>query len=186
MARVRGRPAAPAPINSGDPMMKLHSLTTLLTAAVLAGTAYAAPLVYPATPMRPVSETYFGTVVSENYRWLEQTDSAEVKTWVAAQNALTHSVIDALPQRAAIETELLGMIGGGRVTRGGFAFAGGKFFALKRPQPKNQGRIVVREGRASLKSERLMLDANVLDPTGKTAIDWFEPSLDGKRVAISL
>jgi prolyl oligopeptidase len=78
------------------------------------------------------------------------------------------------------------MIGGGRVTRGGFAFAGGKLFALKRAPPKNQAMIVVLDGRAKLKSERLVLDANLRDPTGKTAIDWFEPSLDGNRVAVSL
>lgn len=167
-------------------MKILHPLAALLASAVFAGAAHAAPLDYPATPRQPVSDTYFGTAVSENYRWLEKTDSAEVKSWIAAQNALTRGVIDALPRRAAIKKELLGMIGGGRVTRGGFAFAGGKLFALKRQPPKNQAMIVVLNGRAKLKSERLVLDANLLDPTGKTAIDWFEPSLDGNRVAVSL
>ena len=37
-----------------------------------------------------------------------------------------------------------------------------------------------------LKSEKVVLDPNVLDTKGKTAIDWFVPSLDGKYVAISL
>ena len=49
----------------------------------------------------------------------------------------------------------------------------GKLFALKRQPPKNQAMIVVLDGDASLKSERMVLDANVLDPSGKTAIDWF-------------
>ena len=31
-----------------------------------------------------------------------------------------------------------------------------------------------------------MLDPNVLDAKGTTAIDWFVPSLDGKYVAVSL
>jgi prolyl oligopeptidase len=167
-------------------MKNFHSFAALLATVILTGTAHAAPLDYPATPMRPVSDTYFGTTVSENYRWLEQVDSPEVKSWVAAQNALTRRVIDALPHRAAIKKELVGMMGGGRVTRGGFVFAGGKLFALKRQPPKNQAMLVVLDGHASLKSERMVLDANVLDPSGKTAIDWFEPSLDGKRVAVSL
>ncbi len=160
--------------------------TTLLASALLAGAALAAPLEYPSTPRQPVSDSYFGTAVSENYRWLENSDSPEVKSWIAAQNALTRGVIDALPRRAAIKSELLGMIGGGRVTRSRFAFAGGKLFALKRAPPKNQAMIVVLDARANLKSERLVLDANLLDSSGKTAIDWFEPSLDGKRVAVSL
>jgi prolyl oligopeptidase len=167
-------------------MKILHPLAALLASAVFACAAAAAPLDYPSTPRQPVSDSYFDTVVSENYRWLEKTDSAEVRSWIAAQNALTRGVIDTLPRRAAIKKELLGMIGGGRVTRGGFAFAGGKLFAIKRQPPKNQAMIVVLDGHAKLKSERLVLDANLLDATGKTAIDWFEPSLDGKRVAVSL
>jgi len=167
-------------------MKILHSLVVLLAAAVVASSAHAAPLDYPSTPKRPVSDTYFGTNVSEDYRWLEQVDSPEVKSWIAAQNALTRGAIDTRPQRAAIKKELQRMIGGGRVTRGRFVYAGGSLFALKRQPPKNQAMIVVLDGRASVKSERMVLDANVLDPTGKTAIDWFVPSLDGKLVAVSL
>src|SRR5438874_6575486 len=37
-----------------------------------------------------------------------------------------------------------------------------------------------------LKSEKLLLDPNNVDPSGKTAIDWFVPSVDGKYVAISI
>ena len=33
-----------------------------------------------------------------------------------------------------------------------------------------------------LKSEKIVLDPNKLDPSGKTAIDWFVPSRDGKYV----
>ncbi|TSA15569.1 MAG: S9 family peptidase [Betaproteobacteria bacterium] len=167
-------------------MIRLNTVVTLLAAAVCSGSVCAASLEYPATPRKSVSDTYFGTVVSEDYRWLEQSDSPEVKAWIAAQNALMRGVIDALPQRAAIKKELEGMLGGGRVTRRSFVFAGGKLFALKRQPPKNQAMIVVLDGHASLKSERMVLDANVLDPSGKTAIDWFEPSRDGKRVAVSL
>ena len=167
-------------------MKIVHPLAALLAFTVFAGAAGAAPLDYPSAPRQPVSDSYFGTVVSEDYRWLEKTDSPEVKSWIGAQNALTRGVIDALPQRAAIKKELQAMVGGGRVTRGSFAFAGGKLFALKRAPPKNQAMIVVLDGRARLESERLVLDANVLDPSGKTAIDWFEPSLDGERVAVSL
>ena len=167
-------------------MKNMHSLVPLSIAALLAVAAHAAPLDYPPTPKQAVSDGYFGTVVSEDYRWLEKTDSPEVKSWIGAQNALTRGVIDALPQRAAIKKELQSMIGGGRVTRGSFAFAGGRLFAIKRAPPKNQAMIVVLDGRARLESERLVLDANALDPSGKTAIDWFEPSLDGERVAVSL
>ena len=75
----RGRPVVPASINFGDPVKNFHFVAMLLSAVILAGTAQAAPLDYPATPMRPVSDAYyFGTVVNDDHRWLEQVDSVEV------------------------------------------------------------------------------------------------------------
>ena len=35
-------------------------------------------------------------------------------------------------------------------------------------------------------SARTIVDPNVIDPTGSTTIDFYEPSLDGKLVAVSL
>ena len=32
----------------------------------------------------------------------------------------------------------------------------------------------------------MLLDPQVLDPSGKTNVDWFVPSPDGKRIGISL
>jgi len=167
-------------------MKKLLSGVLLLGATTLGTAVYAAPLDYPATPKIPVVNTYQGTQVTDNYRWLEATGSPEVKTWIAAQNTLTHGVLDALPQRAALKQELLGMIGGDRVSRGHFVYAGGQVFGLKFQPPKNQAMIVALNASADPKSEHVVIDANLIDPTGKTAIDWFVPSLDGKHVAVSL
>ena len=167
-------------------MKKILSGALLLGAATLGAAVHAAPLDYPATPKVPVVDTYFGTQVTDNYRWLESTDTPEVKTWIAAQNALTHSVLDAFPQRAALKQELLGMIGGDRVSRSHFVFAGGQVFGLKYQPPKNQAMIVTLDAHADPKSEHVVIDANQIDPSGKTAIDWYVPSLDGKLVAVSL
>src|ERR1700730_6102851 len=40
-----------------------------------------------------------GGALADPYRWLEAGESAETRQWVAAQNALTRSVLDALPER---------------------------------------------------------------------------------------
>ena len=54
-------------------------------------------------------------------------------------------------------------------------------------QPPKQQQLLVRLTSADdLKSEKVVLDPNVLDAKGTTAIDWFVPSLDGKYVAVSL
>ena len=56
----------------------------------------------PSTPKRPVVDTYFNTQVTDNYRWLEDGTSPEVKQWVAAQNAASTALLDKLPQRDSI------------------------------------------------------------------------------------
>jgi len=53
---------------------------------------------YPHTEKRPVIDTLHGVTLQDDYRWLEE-ETPEVIAWDAAQNALTHSHLDGLPQR---------------------------------------------------------------------------------------
>jgi len=46
--------------------------------------------------------------------------------------------------------------------------------------------IVVMPGPDKPGEERVVVDPNVIDPSGKTAIDWYHVSPDGKLVAVSL
>src|SRR5437762_4208165 len=59
-------------------------------------------------------------------------------------------------------------------------------FARKFQPPKQQQMLVTLASAEDLKSERMVLDPNKLDPPGKTAIDWFVPSHDDKYVAMSI
>jgi len=167
-------------------MNSLQKIGVALSFSAACAATWAAPLAYPDSPRKPVEDSYHGTTVGEDYRWLEQSDSKEVKDWIGAQNTLTRQVIDALPQRKAIKEELLQMVGTGKASRFGFEFSGGRLFALKRQPPKNQNVLVVLDAKGDLSSERLVLDPTVIDPSGKTTIDWYRPSRDGKMVAVSL
>lgn len=164
-------------------MSRLTAAAVLITAFTC---ATAQPLRYPDSPRRPVVDTYHGVRVVDDYRWLENVDAPEVQGWIAAQNKLTRSVLDADPQRAAIRDELKHMLGSGRATRYDFKFVGGKLFALKRQPPADQPMLVSLDGDGALSSERVVVDPNVIDPSGKTTIDWFEPSPDGRRIALAL
>jgi prolyl oligopeptidase len=167
-------------------MKTLHQGALLLVLVGLAGAASCEPLAYPDTPKRPVQDSFHGTTVSEDYRWLEEADSKEVAAWIAAQNTLTRRTLDALPQRKAIKQELLHMLGSGRAARYGFDFAGNRLFAMKHQPPKNQDLLVVLGPRGNVASERVVLDPGRLDRSGKTSIDWFKASPDGRLVAVSL
>jgi prolyl oligopeptidase len=66
------------------------------------------------------------------------------------------------------------------------AFAGGRFFALKTQPPKLQPFLVVMEDLDDETNEKVVVDPNSLDPSGGVSIDFYVPSHDGRKVAVSL
>src|SRR5262249_36645596 len=68
----------------------------------------------------------------------------------------------------------------------GLREVGGRLLAIKRQPPREQPLLVVLASADDPSSEKVVTDPNVLDPTGSTSIDWFEPSFDGALVAVSL
>ncbi|MDT1091312.1 hypothetical protein, partial [Pseudomonas aeruginosa] len=52
------------------------------------------------------TDTYHGVQVADPYRWLENLDSAETRTWISAENKLTSGYLDAIPGRDRIKQRL--------------------------------------------------------------------------------
>ena len=140
----------------------------------------------PQTAKKPVSNEYQGTIVEDPYQWLEKDDDPEVKAWSAAQNQRTRDYLDKLPDRAAIEKQLTDWYAKTSPSYSSLVSRPGILFAMKFQPPKQQPILVTLASADDLKSEKVVLDPNVLDAKGTTAIDWFVPSLDGKYVAVSL
>jgi prolyl oligopeptidase len=51
-------------------------------------------------------DDYHGEAVADPYRWLEDTNSAETATWIAAENELTESWLSGVPAREEIRERL--------------------------------------------------------------------------------
>jgi prolyl oligopeptidase len=157
---------------------------TLSVAAAQAQQPSVAPA--PATAKHPVSNVYHGVKVVDDYRWLENWDDPEVKGWSAAQNRRTRQYLDNLPGRARVEQRLQKLMGGGSSRYFDLQFRGNLLFALKDAPPRQQPVLVVMLSAADPVSERLVVDPNTMGKPGSTSIDYYVPSLDGKRVAVSL
>src|SRR5438067_1156003 len=138
------------------------------------------------TPKRPVTDEYQGVKVQDDYQWLEKDDDPAVKAWSDAQNQLTRKYLDKLPDRAAIETQLTDWYAKTSPSYSGIVSRPGVLFAFKFQPPKQQQMLVTLSSAHDLKSEKVVLDPNRLDPTGITAIDWYAPSPNGKNVARSI
>jgi prolyl oligopeptidase len=140
----------------------------------------------PSTPRRPVTDTYHGVTVTEDYRWLEDWNSPEVKQWSAAQNARTRQYLDHLPSRAALKQRLTQLIGAGAGRYFDLHYAGGTLFAMKTHPPKQQAFLVALPSADDLRGERVVIDPNILAGNGSITIDFYVPSRDGKLVVASL
>ena len=140
----------------------------------------------PETPKKPVRDEYQGVKVQDDYQWLENDSDPAVKAWSDAQNQRTRAYLDKLPDRAAIEKQLTAWYAKTSPSYSGLIARPEMLFALKFQPPKQQQILVTLASADDLKSEKVVLDPNVLDPKGTTTIDWFAPSRDGKYVAISV
>jgi prolyl oligopeptidase len=171
-------PAAPAPGLAAGPA------TTTTTPAPAA--APASP--YPATEHRPVTDVYGDVRVVDDYRWLEAGKDPAVVAWTAAQNQLTRSRLDALPDRPRIRARVAELLSSKAPSYRDVAVVGtgAGVLALEHRPPKQQALLVAFADPARAATERVVLDPNELDPSGKTAIDFFEASRDGKRIGVSL
>ncbi|MCI0329665.1 MAG: prolyl oligopeptidase family serine peptidase [candidate division Zixibacteria bacterium] len=140
----------------------------------------------PATPKKPVTDTYQGVLVAEDYRWLEDYKNPEVRNWSEAQNQLTRAFLDKLPGREQIQKRLKGIYGAQSASYFGLQYRRGTLFALKFQPPKEQPFLVTLASADDPASEQVVVNPNTLNPKGTTAIDFYSPSLDGKLVAVSL
>lgn len=61
---------------------------------------------YPKTAKVDTVDNYFGTEVSDPYRWLEDDRSEQTAEWVKAQNEVTFGYLNNIPFRDKIETRL--------------------------------------------------------------------------------
>jgi len=145
-----------------------------------------APTKPPAAAKHPVENHYFSTTVRDDYEWMENWSDPALRSWVAAQNAYTRSVLDKLPSRTAIRDRVAELSRDIAPDYFALQYKGSFLFALKDEPPKNQPMLVVRGSADSDSREVVLVDPNKIDSTGSTTIDFYVPSSDGKRVAVSL
>jgi prolyl oligopeptidase len=140
----------------------------------------------PTTQKLPVVDTYHGTAVTDDYRWLEDWNDPQVQRWSESQNAHARALLDRLPNVAAIRARVTEIMMAESVSHSAIAYRPGMLFALKRQPPKQQPFLVVMPSAERPEGAGVLVDPNELDKAGTTAIDWHEPSPDGKLMAVSL
>jgi prolyl oligopeptidase len=180
----------------------LRLLCPFVSLLLLAAAVYAAddskpsppaPAAPPKAAIKPIEETLHGTKIVDNYRWLEDGKTPETQKWMAEEMSYTRAILDPLPGREQIHkrlTELL-MIGSISTPQ-----IGGKYyFYTRREGMQNQPILYVRggvnghtegdgnDGKNDASKDRILVDANQLAADGTIALDWYQPSENGKYLA---
>jgi prolyl oligopeptidase len=139
------------------------------------------------TPRVSVTATFHGVDVAEEYRWLEDASAEDTVSWTTAQQHLAGTYFDAVPWRDTLRARVDELLRAERTTYRRLVSGGGStFFALKEQTPRQQPFLVALGDLDDIATERVVVDPDAIDPSGETTIDWFVPSPDGRRVAVSL
>ena len=102
------------------------------------------------------------------------------------QRKRTRKYLDRLAQRKPIFSQLMEQTAATSRSFYGLHAVGDQVFAFLNQPPKQQPMIAVLGNAADAAQARVVVDPNILNPKGTTAIDWFVPSPNGAWLAVSL
>lgn len=127
------------------------------------------------------AELVHGEPIDDPFRTLESIDDPGTQAWCAEQDALFAAARDTWPEREAWAAELetayrVGSVGAPR-------WRGGRAFLTRRDPGQDHAVLLVREPSGE---ERVLVDPAALDPSGRTTLDAWSPSIEGDLLAYAL
>ena len=141
-------------------------------------------LSYPKTVQdTTVEDNYFGTVVKDPYRWLEDDTSAATEAWVKEQNELTSGYLNSIPFREEIAKRYSELFNYTRYTAP-YRLSGNQYLYTKNDGLQNQAVYYIQDGLEG-KSE-VFLDPNQLSKDGTVTAGLAGLSKDKKYMAIAI
>ncbi len=163
--------------------MKLSIFSSLFIMTVLSAQAQQTNFTgkYPDTKKGTQTDEYFGTKVSDPYRWLEDDRSEETKNWVVEENKVTSDYIARIPFRDAIKNRLTELWNYAKYTA---PFKEGAYtYFYKNDGLQNQSVLYRQVGNAE---PEVFLDPNKFSKDGTTSLQGIEFTKDGSLAAYQI
>jgi prolyl oligopeptidase len=121
---------------------------------------------YPETKKVEQEDNYFGTLVKDPYRWLEDDNSAETKIWVKEENKVTEDYLSRIPFRDKVKERLKEMW---NYTKYGSPFKEGHYYYFyKNDGLQNQSVLYRQKGLQA--DPEVFIDPNKMSKDGTAAI----------------
>ncbi|WP_221410200.1 prolyl oligopeptidase family serine peptidase [Albibacterium bauzanense] len=136
---------------------------------------------YPDTKKTETIDTYFGTQVTDPYRWLEDDMAEDTKAWVIQENEVTKNYLSQIPYRNAIKNRLENLWNYEKFTA---PYKEGDFtYFSKNDGLQNQYVLYRQKGEENAK---VFLDPNKFSAEGTTSLAGISFSKDGSLAAYQI
>lgn len=136
---------------------------------------------YPDTKTVNQVDDYFGTKVSDPYRWLENDTAADTRAWVQEENKVTNAYMAQIPFRDAIKNRLTELWNYEKYSA---PFKeGGYTYFYKNDGLQNQS-VLYRQ--KENESPEVFLDPNKFSADGTTSLSGIEFTKDGSLAAYTI
>jgi prolyl oligopeptidase len=142
----------------------------------------------PKAPAREVEDDYFGTKIQDPYRWLENIkNDPDAQKWLKSQADYTRKVIDSMPGHGKLQARITELINSEPATISRLRqLANGNLFYLKTASNQNTAKLCFRNSPSD--NEVVLVDPDDFQKRSGVpyAINYFEPSWDGRYVAFGI
>jgi prolyl oligopeptidase len=136
---------------------------------------------YPPARREDIAEQIHGHVVQDPYRWLEDPDSEETRSWLTAEDALLAGYLSGLGDREELAGRITELLGAGSV--GPPVWRGDRQFYTRR-EAGQEHEVLYTATPAG--GERILIDPTAVDESGTTTLDAWQPDRDGRLLAYQL
>ena len=139
-------------------------------------------MIYPETKALKQVDDYHGVKVDDPYRWLEDDNSKETKTWVESQNKVTNQFLAQISYKDKVKERLTALWNFDKMST---PFKKGKlFFSFRNNGLQNQS--VFCSQTSLLDNPVVVLDPNTLSDDGTTSLSGMDISKDGNHLAYGI
>lgn len=137
---------------------------------------------YPVTQKQQVEDNYFGTIVNDEYRWLENDTSEETEAWVNTQISFTNEYLNQIPYREKIKARYQDIYNYEKI--GSPRKIGDYIVYSKNNGLQNQSVYYIKHG--EMGEEKVLIDPNTLSEDGTVSVNLLGNSSNNQFLAYAV
>ena len=143
----------------------------------------------PVAPVRPTIDDYYGTKITDPYRYMEDLKNPEVQAWIKAQNQYSRTILSDVPGREKL-LERVHELNQSVVRVNARRLPGDLYLLSKRLPGEDVAKLYLRHGLNG--EDKLLVDPEKVEVAassrgkGKNTIQYFDLSPNDKYIGVGI